>query len=175
VTISMYKASVGVFTPFLGSLCGVLDHAAGHAAARKIDPSILLNARLYPNMYNLTRQVGEAVRHAVLGCALLTGVAPPVFSDTEPDMAALKARIATAIDFMRGLRSADINGTENKQVVFTFRSGATREFTGLSLLLTFSVPQFFFHVTTAYDILRHCGVDLAKKDFLGTPGQFAED
>lgn len=175
MTISMYKASVGVFTPFLGSLSGVLDHAAGHAEARKIDPSILLHARLYPNMYDLTRQVGEAVRHAVLGCALLTGATPPVFADTEPDIPELKARIATAIDFMRGLRPAAINGTENKQVVFTFRNGATREFTGLSLLLSFSVPQFFFHVTTAYDILRHCGVDLAKKDFLGPPVQFPQD
>ena len=72
-------------------------------------------------------------------------------------------------------RLAEIDGTETKQVVFTFRNGATREFTGLSLLLTFSVPQFFFDVTTAYDILRHCGVDLARKDFLGTPGQFPED
>jgi hypothetical protein len=174
-TISMYKASVGVFTPFLGNLSSLLDHAAGHAEARKINPSILLNARLYPNVYNFTRQVGEAVRHAVIGCALLAGVNPPVSADNEPDIPELKARIATAIDFMRGLRPAAINGTENKQVVFTFRNGATREFTGLSLLLTFSVPQFYFHVTTAYDILRHCGVELAKNDFLGPPVQFPED
>jgi hypothetical protein len=171
----MYKASVGVFTPFLASLSSLLDHAAGHAEARKIDPSILLNARLYPNMYNLTRQVGEAVRHAVLGCALLTGATPPVLADTEPDIPELKARIATAIDFMRGLRPAAINGTENKQLAFAFRNGATREFTGLSLLLAFSVPQLYFHVTTAYDIPRHRGVELAKKDFLGPPVQFPDD
>jgi hypothetical protein len=174
VTISMYRSSVGVFTQFLGSLSELLDHAAVHAEARKIDPSILLNARLYPNMYSLTRQVGEANRHAVLACALLAGVDPPVFPDFEPDIPELKARIARAADFIRSLPPAQINGAGKKEVVFTFRNGATRTFTGQSLLLTFSVPQFFFHVTTAYDILRHCGVDLVKKDFLGTPNQYLE-
>jgi hypothetical protein len=169
VTISIHQSSVGVFTHFLGSLSDLLDHAAAHAEARKIDPSILLNARLYPNMYNLTRQVGEANRHAVLACALLAGVDPPVFPDTEPDIPELKARIATASDFVRSIRPGQINDTGEKEVVFTFRNGSTRKFTGHSLLLTFSVPQFFFHVTTVYDILRHCGVDLVKKDFLGKP------
>jgi uncharacterized protein len=171
VTVSMHQSSVGVFTQFLGSLSDLLDHAAVHAEARKIDPSILLNARLYPNMYNLTRQVGEANRHAVIACALLAGVDPPAFPDIEPEIADLKARIAFAIAFMSSLQPAEINGTATKEVVFTFRNGSKRSFTGQSLLLTFSVPQFFFHVTTAYGILRHCGVDLVKKDFLGTPNQ----
>ena len=122
-------------------------------------------------MYNLTRQVGESIRHAVLACALLAGVDPPIFPETEPDIAELKARIAIAKNFVGSIKPSQINGTEEKQVVFTFRNGATRQFTGRSLLLTFSVPQFFFHVTTAYDILRHCGVELAKKDFLGKPVQ----
>jgi uncharacterized protein len=174
MTISMHRSSVGVFTQFLASLSDLLDHAASSAEARKVDPSILLNARLYPNMYNLTRQVGEAIRHAVVACSLLAGVDPPVFPDTEPDIPELKARIATAIGFVRSLQPAQINGAAKKEVVFTFRNGSERKFTGQSLLLAFSVPQFFFHVTTAYDILRHCGVDLAKKDFLGTPGQFPE-
>jgi hypothetical protein len=170
----MYEASVAVFTPYLGNLSRLLDHAASHAEARGIDPSILLDARLYPNMYNLTRQVGEAVRHAVLGCALLAGIEPPAFPDTEPGIAGLKARIAAAVGFIGDLRPAAINGTEHKQVNFTFRNGTTRAFDGQSLLLTFSMPQFFFHVTTAYDILRHCGVDLAKKDFLGPAAQSRE-
>jgi hypothetical protein len=170
----MYKASVGVFTRYLGNLSRLLDHAAGHAEARGIDPSILLDTRLYPNMYNLTRQVGEAVRHAVLGCSLLAGAEPPTFPDSEPDIAELKARIATAIGFIGDLPPAAIDGTEHKEVVFTFKNGATRAFDGESLLLTFSIPQFFFHVTTAYDILRHCGVDLAKKDFLGPAVQSRE-
>jgi hypothetical protein len=175
VTISMYRSSVGVFTQFLGSLSGLLDQAAVHAEARKIDPSVLLHARLSPNMYDLTRQVGEAIRHAVIACGLLAGVNPPVFPDTEPDIAGLKGRIATALDFMRSLQPAGINAAGKKLVVFTFRNGSTRKLDGQSLLLIFSVPQFFFHVTTAYDILRHCGVDLAKKDFLGPPPQLPED
>jgi hypothetical protein len=89
--------------------------------------------------------------------------------------AELKARIATAIDFIRSLRPAQINNAGEREVVFTFRNGSKRRFTGQALLLTFSTPQFFFHVTTAYDILRHCGVDLVKKDFLGTPSQSQAD
>jgi uncharacterized protein len=174
VTISMYKSSVGVFTQFLNSLSNLLDHAAVYAEARKIDPSILLDARLYPNMYNLTRQVGEAIRHAVQACALLADADPPIFPDIEPDIPELKARIATAIEFIGSLRPAAINSAGKKKVTFTFRNGSKREFTGESLLLTFSVPQFLFHVTTAYDILRHCGVDLVKKDFLGTPSRSLE-
>jgi hypothetical protein len=100
----MHESSVGVFVQFLSSLSDLLDHTAAHAKARAIDPSILLNARLYPNMYNLTRQVGEANRHAVLACALLAGVEPPLFADAEPDIGELKARIAIAIGFVSGLR-----------------------------------------------------------------------
>jgi hypothetical protein len=174
VTISMHKLSVGVFSQFLGSLSELLNHAAVDAEARKIDPSILLNARLYPNMYNLTRQVGEAIRHAVVASALLAGVEPPVFSEAEPDIAELKARIATAMGFLQKLRPDQIDGAEEKEMVFTFRNGSGRKFIGQSLLLTFSVPQLFFHVTTAYDILRHCGVDLVKKDFLGTPDRASQ-
>jgi len=169
VSISMHQASVGVFTHFLDNLSDLLDQAAAHAEKRQIDPSILLNTRLYPNMYNLIRQVGEATRHAVVACALLAGVDPPSFTENEPDIAELKARIAVAKDFLGNLRPSQIDGTEEKEVVFTFRNGATRQFTGQSLLLTLSLPQFFFHVTTAYDILRHCGVELTKKDFLGKP------
>jgi hypothetical protein len=171
VTISMYRSSVGVFTQFLASLSDLLDRAEAHAVARKIDPSILLHARLYPNMYDLARQVGEAIRHAVLACALLAGVEPPISPDSEPDIPELKARITTALDFIRSLPPAQIKNAGEKSVVFRFRNGSEREFDGQSLLLTFSVPQFFFHVTTAYDILRHSGVDLVKKDFLGTPAQ----
>ena len=167
MTISMHQASVGVFTHFLDSLSDLLDHAAAHAEKRNIDPSVLLNARLYPNMFNLTRQVGESIRHAVLACALLADVDPPIFPQAESDIPRLKARIAVAKDFVGNIKPSQIDGSEEKQVVFTFYNGSTRQFTGRSLLLTFSVPQFFFHVTTAYDILRHCGVELVKPDFLG--------
>jgi uncharacterized protein len=169
VATSMHQMSVGVFTLFLDNLSDLLDHASRHAEKRKIDPSILLKTRLYPNMYNLIQQVGEAIRHAVTACALLVGIDPPVFSQGEPDIAELKARIAIARNFVASIPPAQIDGTEDKHVIFTFKNGSTRSFDGRSLLLTFSVPQFFFHVTTAYDILRHCGVELVKRDFLGQP------
>ncbi len=169
MTISLYDASIGVFVPYLGNLSALLDHASDHARARNIDPAVLLNMRLYPNMYSLKQQVGETNRHAVIAGALLAGRPPHVFPDSDPDIPELKSRISAAIDFVAHLPRAEIDAAGDREVVFTFRSGTTRIFTGKSLLLTFSVPQFFFHITTAYDILRHAGVDLAKKDFLGPP------
>jgi hypothetical protein len=120
-------------------------------------------------MYSFKQQVGEANRHAVVAGALLAGRAPHAFPNTEPDIPELKSRISAAIDFVQGLPRAEIDTAADREVVFTFKSGATRTFIGKSLLLTFSVPQFYFHITTAYDILRHAGVELAKKDFLGPP------
>jgi hypothetical protein len=169
VTISLHEASVGVFVPYLRNLSSLLDQASAHAEARKFDPAVLLNMRLSPTMYSLKQQVGEANRHAVVAGALLAGRAPHTFSDTEPDIGELKVRISAAIDFVLGLPRAEIDAAADKEVAFTFKNGAQRKFSGKSLLLTFSVPQFFFHVTTAYDILRHAGVDIAKKDFLGPP------
>ena len=169
MSISIYDASVGVFIPFLDNLSGLLDHAGAHAEARKIDPAILLGLRLSPNMYNLAQQAGEANRHAIVACALLAGREPLTFPKDAPDLAELKRRIAGACEFMRGLPRSAIDAAGDKEVIFRFYSGAGRTFSGRALLLTFSVPQFFFHVTTAYDILRHAGVDLAKRDFLGPP------
>jgi len=169
MTISLHEVSVGVYVPYLKNLAGLLDHAAAYAAARKIDPAVLLGLRLAPNMYNLRQQIGEAKRHVILSCALLVGVDPLTFPAGEPDIAELKSRIAATIAFAESMPRTAIEAAADKEVVFTFKSGATRAFTGKSLLLTFSVPQFFFHVTTCYDILRHAGVDLAKKDFLGPP------
>ena len=121
-------------------------------------------------MYDLTQQVGEANRHAVVACALLAGREPLAVSGepspTSPNSSRGSRRRSISCRACRARRST---APADKEVVFTFKNGATRRFTGRSLLLTFSVPQFFFHVTTAYDILRHAGVDLAKKDFLGPP------
>ena len=169
MSLSMYEASVGVFVPYLGNLSALLDRASAHAEARNIDPSILLRMRLSPNMYSLIQQVGEASRHAVTASALLAERNVLAFPDREPDIAELQSRIASAIDFVEGLPRGTIEGAAEREVVFTFKNGTQRSFTGRTLLLTFSVPQFFFHITTAYDILRHAGVDLVKKDFLGTP------
>lgn len=169
MSISMYKASAPIFMQFLTSLSALLDKAAAHAEAKKIDPPTLVNARLFPDMFSLVRQVRAATDHAANACGKLAGVGPPKFENTEATIPELQERIAKTIDFIRGLTPAQIDGTEDKTITFTFPSGATREFTGQSLLLNFSLPNFYFHATTAYDILRHNGVDLGKRDFMGTP------
>ena len=167
MTISMHEASVGFFVPYLGSLSGLLDRAAVDAEARKIDVSVLLGMRLSPNMYNLRQQVSEANRHAILAGALLARREPLALPGGEGDIAGLKSHISTVIDFLQHLPRANIDAAADREVVFTFKNGNQRTFTGRSLLLTVSVPQYFFHITTAYDILRHAGVDLTKRDFLG--------
>jgi hypothetical protein len=167
MTISMYEGSVGLFLPFLRNMSGLLDHASSYAEARRIDPAVLLKMRLFPNMYDFAQQIGEATRHAVTASALLAGREPVSFPGGEPDIAELKSRTEAAIAFVEGLPREEIDRSGDREVVFRFKSGAERKFTGRSLLLTLSVPQFFFHLTTAYDILRHAGVEIVKKDFLG--------
>ena len=169
MTISMYQASAPIFVQFLTSLSSVLDKAAAQAEAKKVDPSVLLNARLFPDMFPLVRQVRAATDHAVSACSRLAGVEAPQFANSEATIPELKERIAKTVDFIRGLKPAQIDGTEGKAITFTFPSGATREFTGQSLLLNFCLPNFYFHATTAYDILRHNGVEVGKRDFMGTP------
>ena len=171
MTVSMYKISVPIFVQFLTGLSAVLDKAAAFAEARKIEPSVLLNTRLAPDMFPLVRQVRAATDHAVNAGGRLAGVELPAFSNAEATIPELKERIDKAIAFLRTLKAAQIDGTEDKEIKITFPSGATREFTGQSLLLTNSLPNFYFHCTTAYDILRHCGIDLGKRDFMGTPVQ----
>jgi hypothetical protein len=168
MTISMYQASVPVFVQFLTGLSGVLDKAAAHAEAKKIDPSVLLNMRLYPDMFPLTRQVRTATDHAINAGGRLAGAELPTFANNEASIGELKERIAKTIDFLKGLEPAAIDGSEDKEIKITFPSGATREFTGQSFLLNQTLPNFFFHCTTAYDILRHCGVELGKRDFMGS-------
>lgn len=169
MTVSMYKISVPIFVQFLTSLSAVLDKTAAHCEAKKIDPAALLNARLFPDMYPLLRQVRAATDHAVNATARLAGVEPPAFTNTEASFGELKERLAKAIAFVKNFKPGEIDGTEDKPIKITFPSGASRDFTGQSLLLNNSLPNFYFHCTTAYDIARHCGVELAKRDFMGTP------
>ena len=169
MTISMYQASVPVFVQFLTSLAGVLDKAAAHAEAKKIEPGVLLNTRLYPDMFPLVRQVRAATDHAASAGGRLAGVDLPKFANDEANFADLKARVTQTIHFLNGLKPAQIDGSEDKEIKITFPSGATREFVGQSFLLNQTLPNFFFHCTTAYDILRQCGVELGKRDFMGTP------
>ena len=167
MTVSMYKASAPIFVQFLTSLSAVLDKAAAHAEAKKIDSAVLLNTRLSPDMYPLLRQVREATNHAASACGRLAGADLPTFTNTEASISELKERIAKSIDFLKGLKAAQIDGTEDKEITFKFPSGAERKFTGQALLLNFCLPNFYFHCTAAYAILRHLGVDVGKRDFLG--------
>ncbi len=169
MTVSMYKISVPIFVQFLTSLAAVLDKAAAHCETRKIEPSALLGARLFPDMYPLSRQVRAASDHAVNATARLAGVDPPALAGGEASFAELKERLGQAIAFVKGFKAAQIDGTEDKPIKITFPSGATRDFTGQSLLLNNTLPNFYFHCTTAYDIVRHCGIELGKRDFMGTP------
>jgi hypothetical protein len=149
MTISLYKTSVPVFVQFLTSLSAVLDKAAAFAEAKKVEPAVLLNTRLAPDMFPLVRQVRAATDHAINACGRLAGAEMPSFSNTETTIPELKDRIAKTIDFLKGLKPAQIDGTEEKEIKITFPSGATREFTGQSLLLTNSLPNFFFHCTAS--------------------------
>jgi uncharacterized protein len=169
MAVSMYKASAPIFIQFLTSLSAVLDKAAAHAEAKKIDPTVLLNSRLYPDMFPLARQVREATSHAAGACGRVAGSELPTFTNTEASIPELQERIAKTIDFIKGLKPTQIDGTEDKEITIKFPSGNERKFTGQVFLLNFSLPNFYFHYTTAYDILRNCGVELAKRDFIGTP------
>jgi len=162
----MYQASVPVFVKTLGNLAAILDKAAAFAAAKKVDQSVLLGYRLAPDMLSLARQVQIATDHAKGAPARLAGMEPPSFEDTDAGFAELKARIDKAIAFLGTLKPAQVDGSEEREI--TLKIGAnTRTYKGQPYLLHHALPNFFFHVTTAYDILRHCGVELGKKDYIG--------
>jgi hypothetical protein len=169
MTVSMYSVSVPLFIQHLNGLATILDKAAAWAAARKVKEADLLNMRLSPDMFNLARQVRAATDHAVNAAARLAGKEPLKFANDETTIAQLKDCIAKTIDFLKSFKPTEIDGTEGKEISITFPSGQTRQFTGQSLLLGNSLPNFYFHATTAYDILRLCGVELGKRDFMGTP------
>src|SRR5262245_9450492 len=167
--VSMYSVSVPVFMQHLNGLSGVLDKAAAHAAARKIKEEDLLGMRLAPDMFPLVRQVRAATDHAGNAAARLSGKEPLKFANDETTIAQLKDRIAKTIDFLKSVKQGEIDGTEGKEIKITFPNGNVREFTGQSLLLGNALPNFYFHATTAYDILRQCGVEIGKRDFMGSP------
>jgi uncharacterized protein len=169
MTVSMYTVSIPVFIQHLNGLNTVLDKAASWAAARKVHETDLLNMRLSPDMFNLARQVRAATDHAVNAAGRLSDIELLKFPNDEATIPQLKDRIAKAIDYLKSIKPTEIDGTEAKDISFTFPSGQTRQFTGQSLLLGNSLPNFYFHATTAYDILRQCGVEIGKRDFMGPP------
>jgi hypothetical protein len=165
----MYTISIPVFVQHLNGLNTVLDKAAAWATARKVNEADLLNMRLSPDMFNLARQIRAATDHAANAAGRLSGKELLKFANDETTLAQLKDRIVRTIDYLKSVPQNAIDGTEDKDISITFPSGQTRQFTGQSLLLGNSLPNFWFHTTTAYDIVRQCGVELAKRDFMGTP------
>jgi len=166
MSISMYDASVPVFARGLTSLKNVLAKGAASAAARKIDESVLLNARLAPDMFPLSRQVHVATDFARGTVARLAGVEPPKWDDNEKSFAELIARVDRAIEAVKSFSAAQVDGSETRSVTRPVR-GEPKVFTGINYLLQYSLPNFYFHATTAYAILRHNGVDVGKGDFIG--------
>jgi hypothetical protein len=168
MTVSMYKVSVPIFVQFLTAQSGCIDKAVAHIEAKQLDPNFFLNMRLFPDMYPYVRQVQQASTHAARCCSALAGTDMPNMPNTEASFAELKARLAKTIDYCKTFKPAQIDGTEDKDI--TIKLGANeRKFTGQGRLQSFILPNFYFHCTTAYDILRHCGVELSKRDFMSTP------
>ena len=167
MSFSMYAASVPVFKQILTALAANLAKAEAHATEKKIEPVALLQARLFPDMFNLTRQVQVAADFAKGASARLAGVDVPKYEDNEQSFAQLQERIAKTLAFIDSLPRGDIEGSEERDI--TVGSGEkTRHFKGAPYLVHYALPHFYFHATTAYDILRHNGVDIGKKDFIGT-------
>ena len=165
--ISMYALSVELFSHALGNLSQVLAKGAANAAQRKFDPGVLLAARLAPDMLPLTRQVQIAGDIAKSSVARLAAQEPPRFEDTESTFEQLHTRVARTIDYLKSVPASALEGSETRDIKVPVRD-RTLEFKGLEFLQYWAIPNVFFHVTTAYDILRHSGVELGKRDFLGT-------
>jgi hypothetical protein len=166
----MYTASVPVFQHMLRNLIHILDKGEASAQARKIDPAVLAGARLAPDMLPFTRQILIACDGPKNGVARIAGVEAPKFEDNEATFPELKARVQKTLDFLDTVPAAKVDGTEDKDITFPVGRDSTRTMKAQAYLGTWVLPNFFFHVTTAYDILRHNGVDLGKTDYL-TGGQ----
>ena len=167
MTISMHSASAPVFARMLGNLLVWLDKAEAHAAARKFDAANYLGLRLAPDMLPFARQI-QIASDGAKGCmARLAGVEIPKWEDNEASIAELRARIQKTIDYVRSFEPAQIDGSEGREVTIPRRSGEPLKFNGEAYLKHYVLPNFYFHVTTAYALLRHAGVELGKADYLG--------
>jgi hypothetical protein len=166
MSISMYQASVPVFVKGLTNLKAILEKAAAHAQAHKIDDTVLVAARLYPNMLPLAKQIQIASDFARGTTARLAGTEPPSMEDNEKTLAELIARVDRTLAYVKPFTAAQIDGSEGKAITRKVR-GQDKTFTGLNYLLQYALPNFYFHSTTAYALLRHNGVEIGKMDFLG--------
>lgn len=166
MTISMYQASVPIFIQSLNALSNILDKAAAQAVAKKFDSAALLSARLYPDMFPFTKQVQLACDFAKNTAARLAGAEPVKFEDTETSFEQLMARVARTVDLLKTFAPEQIDGSEERDITITV-GGQPRTFKGLAYLQHFALPNFFFHDTTAYAILRHNGIEIGKRDFVG--------
>ena len=166
MTISMYRASVPVCTRMLKNLVGILEKGAAYCKEKDVDESVLVNARLFPDMFPLSRQVQIACDIAKRGAARLSGQSPEVQEDTETTFPELIERVQGVLSFLSTVKPDQVDGTEDKAITFKIR-GADVTFAGEAYLLGFILPNVYFHITTAYNILRHNGVVLGKADYLG--------
>jgi uncharacterized protein len=167
MTFTLSQASLPVFEIGLSALAGVLDKAAAFASAKKVDESVLLSYRLAPDMFALTRQVQIACDQAKNGSARLAGMEPPKFDDNETSIEQLKARIAKTIAFLQTVDRNSIDRSGERDITFPLGPTDKGNMKGIDYLNHFVLPNFYFHLTAAYAILRHCGVDVGKRDFLG--------
>jgi hypothetical protein len=166
MSLSMYQASVPVFVRMLDNLSKILELAVQYAEEKKIDPSVLINARLAPDMYPLSRQVQIATDMAKGCAARLAGVEVPVYEDNEATFPELQARIAKTLAFVQSVSAEQIDGSEERTVILKLR-GREVSFMGQPYLLHFVLPNFYFHITIAYAILRHNGLAIGKMDYIG--------
>ena len=166
-TFSMYSASIPVFKQILNSLTIILEKAEAHATEKKIDPNALLQFRLFPDMLPFTRQIQIACDFSKGAAARLAGLDVPSYEDTEMTFEELKARIAKTLAYIDSVPQSSIEGSETRAIT-TGSGEKTKHFTGQTYLFHYALPHFFFHATTAYDILRHNGLDIGKKNFIGS-------
>jgi hypothetical protein len=164
--ISVHALSIDIFATALGNLSAILEKGVAHATAKKFDSNVLVASRLAPDMLPLSRQVQIACDLAKNSAARLAGIEPPRFEDTEKTIDELRSRIARTIDYLKSIPAASLEGSEERDIKVP-AGERTIEFKGLAFLQRWAIPNVFFHVTTAYNILRHNGVDIGKRDFLG--------
>jgi hypothetical protein len=165
--MSFYDATVPAFLQILNSLSGLLSKAEAHCAAKNIQPEVLLSARLYPDMLPLTKQIQLASDFAAKGCARVTHGEVPSTPDTEKTFAELQQRLAKTIDYVKGFTPAQFDGMEGRDVKFPVGPDRTMTLKGQQFVSHFAFPNFYFHAATAHGILRHNGVEIGKRDFLG--------